>query len=432
MKHTVEEIQLSNGAKGLLVNIPNAPVMAYSFSFKAGYFTAPKNKWDVPHILEHMMFGANDRFSRARLYGAEFEKNGAYHNASTSSWHVNYDSECAAFEWDRVLELQLLALARPVFLEEEFRAEKGNVYEELTGYFDNYFRVLGGHLGQQSGLDIVTDEERVTQLAGIEMADVQKFYRKTHTTNNLRFIIAGPIYGKKTKLLKVLRDGLKPMRKGQLFELPEESPKTVPHAVHIERQDVQKLHFYLDMYVQKRLSEKQTDAMGLLNNILTGTLHSRILGTARERGIVYGMGSGLSRAHANSAWWFGANVNNENAPQLIQLVRDELVRIAEGEVDKTDIEAAKQLSIGRFQRGSQRVIDHVRGYSGRYFYDGSIDAYDDVPELIRQIRKSSIVDTAQSFIKEKTWGFGVLGNTSQDFAEELRSEFAELFKEAKL
>jgi len=427
MKHTVEEIGLANGARGLLINIPNAPVMSYLFGFRAGYFVAPDGKWDVPHILEHMMFGANDKFSKAKYYGAEFEKNGAYHNATTSKWHVTYDSECADFEWDRVLELQLLALAKPKFLEEEFRAEKGNVYEELTSYFNNYFRVLGGNLAQSAGLDMYTDEERVPQLPQITRQDIVDFYQKTHTSKNLRFIIAGPIYGKKGKMLNILRKGLKPLAPGERFELPDETPHTLDKAVYVERPDVKKLHFYLDTYVDYRLDESQSEALELLNDILTGTLHSRILGTAREQGIVYSMGSGLSLSHSHSSWWFGANVNQENAEKLILLVRDELRRIADGKLSKKDIEAAKQLAIGRFQRGSQRVVDHVRGYSNRYMYDGSIENYARIPEQIRSIEKPQMIKTAQEFMKQNIWGFGILGNSSQDFADDMRDKLSDVF-----
>lgn len=428
MKHTVEEISLANGARGLLINITGAPVMSYMFGFRAGYFVAPDGKWDVPHILEHMMFGANEKYTKAKYYGAEFEKNGAYHNATTSKWHVTYDSECADFEWDRVLELQLLALAKPKFLDEEFRAEKGNVYEELTSYFNNYFRVLGGNLAQAVGLPMFTDEERVLQLPQITNQDIVDFYRKTHTSKNLRFIIAGPIYGKKGKMLEILRRGLKPLEQGERFELPEETPKTIDHAVYMERPDVKKLHFYLDTYVDSRLNERQTDALELLNDILTGTLHSRILGAAREQGIVYSMGSGLTRSHNHSSWWFGANVNQENTEKLILLVRDELQRIVDGKLSQNDIDAAKQLAIGRFQRGSQRVIDHVRGYSNRYMYDGSIENYAKIPEHIQSIEKTQIIDTAQKFVKQNTWGFGILGNSSSEFAEDMRNHLAAIFK----
>ncbi len=36
MKHTVEEVRLKNGARGLLIDVPNATVMSFQFQFRAG------------------------------------------------------------------------------------------------------------------------------------------------------------------------------------------------------------------------------------------------------------------------------------------------------------------------------------------------------------------------------------------------------------
>src|SRR5690606_3947674 len=130
-----------------------------------------------------------------------------------------------------------------------------------TSYFNNYFRVLGGSLAQSANISMFTDEERVPQLASIAKEDIVDFYHKTHTSKNLRFIIAGPIYGKKGKMLQILRQGLKPLAKGERFSLPAETPKLVNQSVYLERPDVKKLHFYLDTYVPQRLDEKQTEAM---------------------------------------------------------------------------------------------------------------------------------------------------------------------------
>jgi predicted Zn-dependent peptidase len=43
MNHTVEEVKLKNGAKGLLIDIPGATVMSMQFQFRAGSRYA-KNK----------------------------------------------------------------------------------------------------------------------------------------------------------------------------------------------------------------------------------------------------------------------------------------------------------------------------------------------------------------------------------------------------
>src|SRR3954465_6134832 len=108
MKHTVIEIELNNGAKGLLVNVPGATVIDYEFNFRAGEYLVDRPKWEVPHLMEHVLLGANEKYPKARLFQAEFEKNGAYSNAHTSTYHITYEAECADFEWLRVLELMVV------------------------------------------------------------------------------------------------------------------------------------------------------------------------------------------------------------------------------------------------------------------------------------------------------------------------------------
>ena len=73
------------------------------------------------------LLGANELIPKARTFQAEFEKNGAYNNASTGLYDITYEAECADFEWQRMLELMVTAITKPLFLREEFKAEFGNV-----------------------------------------------------------------------------------------------------------------------------------------------------------------------------------------------------------------------------------------------------------------------------------------------------------------
>ena len=103
MKHVVTELKLRNGAKGLLIHIPDASVMSFEFNFRAGEYLVNPEKWETPHLMEHMLLGANERYPKSRLFQAEIEKNGAYSNASTSVYEISYEAECADFEWERIL-----------------------------------------------------------------------------------------------------------------------------------------------------------------------------------------------------------------------------------------------------------------------------------------------------------------------------------------
>ena len=78
MKHTVEEIRLKNGARGLLIDVPGATTMSMQFQFRAGNrYVKSKKIEQVAHIMEHMAFGANARFKSEHEFEFEFTKNGA-------------------------------------------------------------------------------------------------------------------------------------------------------------------------------------------------------------------------------------------------------------------------------------------------------------------------------------------------------------------
>ena len=47
MHHTVREVSLKNGVKGLLINVPQATVMSFDFNLRAGYYLAPEGKWET-------------------------------------------------------------------------------------------------------------------------------------------------------------------------------------------------------------------------------------------------------------------------------------------------------------------------------------------------------------------------------------------------
>lgn len=131
--------------------------MNTKFQFRAGLRYAKKpSLYEIAHIVEHLAFGANSEFRDEQEFESEFTKNGAYHNAWTSDFSVCYESECADFEWDRIMYLQQVAIAEPRFNDEELQSEKGNVRAELTGYMNDYNRLLWPRLQQVVGENVPT------------------------------------------------------------------------------------------------------------------------------------------------------------------------------------------------------------------------------------------------------------------------------------
>jgi predicted Zn-dependent peptidase len=427
MKHIVTEVTLKNGAKGLLIHVPDASVMSFELNFRAGEYLVKGEKWEAPHLMEHILLGANKRYPKARLFQAEIDKNGAYSNASTGVYDITYEAECADFEWDRILDLLLVAISQPLFLEEEFKAEFGNVREELEARSNNHFRHLSLALRQHYGFMAKTDQERLKLMENVKLDDVRTHYERTHTSTNLRFVIAGNLTPKRRETLEGMLEKMELPKGDGRIDLPDEMPKHRAKPVYIYNKSVKNLYFYVDSFMNRRLSEPETDALGLVNTMLTETLYSKILGTARERGLVYGMSSGYGQTKDSSNWWFGAQVSRQNAPALFEIMVNELRNVFNGEIADADIEAAKAYSLGRFQRSAQTVAGTAGGYSGRYFFDEIIDDYYQVPQRIKAITKDQIVDVSRDLFADNIWGIGVLSNCDEEFAQELRKQITPLW-----
>jgi predicted Zn-dependent peptidase len=429
MRHTVSKISLRNGVQGLLIHIPDATVMTFDFNFRAGDYLAEPNKWEVPHLMEHVLLGANELVPKARDFQAELEKNGAYSNATTGSYDITYEAECADFEWDRILGLMMLAITKPLFLDDEFAAEFGNVTEEMVARSNNHFRRLSLEMRQAFGLVAKTDNERLQLMKHITVQDVRDHYARTHFSNNMRFVIAGNLTVARQRIIHDLLGTIDLPKGKKRLQLPNERPRSLAgHPIYVPNDTVENIYFYIDTFVRRRLKDPETDALSLANTILTETLYSRILGTARERGLVYGMNSGLSHTKSASNWWFGAQVSDKNAPALLKIMLDEIMKVKQGDIQLAELEAAKQYALGRFQRSAQTVAGTASGYAGRYFFDGVIEDYYRIPERIQAISKKQMVRVTNEMFADQVWGMGILGNCGEEFTRSLTRQITPLWQ----
>lgn len=430
MTHSVDRVKLSNGSEGLLVNIPGATVMAFEFSFRAGDYLVERSKWETPHLMEHILLGANELFPKSRDFQAEIEKNGAYSNATTGSYDVSYEAECADFEWDRIFGLLLTSLSKPLFLQEEFDAEFGNVREELSSRSNNHFRHLNLALRQKYGFYSLTDQERLKLMDNVKLEDVKAHYEKTHRTPNMRFVIAGNITKSRREIIEKMLGSIELPNTGNRTPLPKETPKSLSKALYIDNPTVDNLYFYLDTYIRRTITDAESYALMIANVFLTETLHSRIYGQAREKGLVYSVSSNYSKFLDSANFWIGAQVMPKNAEQLFSIIKSELQNIKLGHFSDDELKAAKLYLLGRYQRSAQTVASTANLYSGRYFYDQVVEDFEAVPGNIQAVSRDQVEAVMNTLFSENIGGFGLLGSCGDDFAQKAQKTFSGLWQEA--
>ncbi len=426
MKHSVSEIQLKNGAKGLLIDVPGAAVTSYELNFRAGEFLVPRKKWEAPHLMEHVVWGgANEAYPDRQIFQAEVSKNGAYTNAYTSFYSVAYVGETADFEWQRVMRLQFNSLQKPLFLQAEFDAEFGNIRDELVSYTNNHFRALSSQMSQSFGFKVATDFERVDLMENVTREDLVEHYKNTHFTKNMRFIIAGSLRGRRVDVKRLLEELDLPKGPAH-FKLPVEKAKKPSGPTFIANETVPNIYLIVSTHFNDIINQKDDDALSLARVMLTDTMYSRIFGQARDKGLVYHVSSGHHISNRVTEWWLSAQVMPDNASALADIVLAEIKKVQNGLIDEAELENAKQYALGSFQR-SMQTVQSVSGAYSRYFFDEHIEDLRAMPARIKSITKNDIARSMRKLFDQNLGGIGVLGGTDPKVADKLNDHLQPLW-----
>jgi predicted Zn-dependent peptidase len=437
MKHTVEEVKLKCGAKGLLIDIPGTPVFCMEIWFRGGdYYTESRKKMEAAHLMEHLAFGANSKQPNMTEVSRYIKKNGAWFNAHTSRRFLSYEIGAPDFDWERLLKQLVLQVTEPKFLEDEFKAEFGNVQEEMRQRSNDRWGELTSIMGQRFGWDYnETDLERLELMNNVVLEDIKSHYKKVHLASNAVFFIAGDLNGKRVKIRQIL-EGLGGLPVGKKLSLPEypEIKSFADNPVVIVKKDVPNIYFAMEVHADtgQENNEQDSISLGVLNGILTNGMHSRIFGKARMAGLIYTLGCEKSfDINGSFSWGIYAQVGVENIDKVLKIIVSEMRDIAENGLSKEEVDEAK-LAIKGSLRMSYQTAGGIMG-----FYQGHYNAreveeiryLDDLDGWIDSVTRDSIKKLFDNLIKTKKWGAGFLGNVTEKQAEKWNKKLAEIFED---
>lgn len=437
MDHKVEEVKLKCGAKGLLINVPDAPVFCMEIWFRAGdAYTESKDKQETAHIMEHLAFGANSQQKSSAEVYRYISRNGANLNASTSRSFLSYRIYSPDFDWERLLKQLVMQITTPKFLEKEFKAEFGNVQEEMHLRSNNKWVELGSLMAQQFGWDYNdTYPQRLKLMNNVGLKDIKNHYSKTHKSKNAVFFVAGNLGSERNKILSIL-EGIGVLETGEKPKLPKD-PNILGYPntpVVATKSDVPNIYFSIELYAnfKNKLREMVETEMEVLNKVLTGGFHSRIFGKAREMGIIYDMGSNESTHRSNLySMDIYAQVSNENMEKLLDLIVKEMRDVYRNGLRKGEVEEAILSSKGSLRMSNQTAGSILGWYRSTYLNDEEEKVYDFalVDKWYDEVTPESIQELFVNLIKTKKWGAGFLGNVTKEDAKKWNKKLAEIFED---
>lgn len=437
MEHTVEEVKLKCGAKGLLIDVPEAPVFCMEIWFRGGYNSVKNTEIrEVAHIMEHMACGANAMHKSSVEVDRYIKKYGAYSNAWTGRDYLAYVRVCPDFDWQRILKQLVVQLTTPKFLEEEFKSEFGNVEEEMQMSANEKWRELGCRMNEEFGFTFSeTYPVRLKKMQGVKLADIKEHYSRTHGANNAVFFIAGNLKKERNKIISILEglNALPNTKKFKLSDYPE--VKSYNQPVVVPKTDIDNIYFSMEMHGKLSTDVSMLDvnlSLGALCDILSDGDHSRIYGVARKNGWVYGLWcSRYSYEGGEYTFDISCQVGKKNIDKLLDLIAKVYKDIKLNGPKKSEVDEAVMAMKGGRRMDNQTARSVMNWYSGWYtsYEEEKLMDYDSSEERYDLVSKKLIQELFLNLIKTKKWGAGFLGNVTEEDAKKWNAKLAEIFED---
>ena len=422
MKHSTREIKLANGSQGLVIDIPDTQMVGFELSFRAGSYLCPLDRVELAHFMEHMICTANEEYDEKRFI-AEISKNGAYTNAFTGTDNISYLAYCAEFEWERVLQLFLLAITKPKFINKHFIREKEVIKQELTNQLTNYDIQLLRETRKAINSFNHTTQTGLASLEKITLEDLDAFYRQTHYAQNMRFLIAGNIGSKMEKIEQIMSTMELP--KGEQPRLaPFKSPlEEIDKPISLKYPEVDKFYFDISVIRPGSFEYEKWICINLLTDCLfgsggIGSLGARITGPARDQGLIYSIDGGGGDFHDNLSMICHGRVEQPKAKELFTLITSEIEKLRQGQLTDSEFNELKERAAGTMSLREQTVSSLMHHYD-RYFIKGEILEYDTYLNLLPSITKKQALEILESVLAGKHWYFSLLGAETDKHKDEL-------------
>jgi zinc protease len=360
----VERVVSPGGIEAYLVREPSIPFLSMSIHFAGGSALDPSGKEGLAYMVSGLLDeGAGALDSQA--FRTELED---------LAIRLSFDAERDSFTGElktlsqhrrRAFELLRLALTEPRFDPEPVERIRHQIEASLRRSSEDpeYLASLAwfgtAFAGQPYGRPVRGTLESV---AGLEVADLRTFVSTRFAKDNLTVGVAGDVTAEELGRLLDLAFGDLPAA-----STPVALATSAPRGGQtiFERRDVPQSQV---IFGEAGLRRDDPDyyAAYVANHILGGGGFTSLLTeeVREKRGLAYSVYSYLYPLEQAPIWLGGLGTSNRSVDEALRLVRQEIERVARGEISQERLDDAKTYLTGSFPlrlTGNDRIAQTLVG-----------------------------------------------------------------------
>ena len=159
--------------------------------------------------------------------------------------------------------------------------------------------------------------------------------------------------------------------------------------------------------------------LDILNIILGGNMSSRLFNEVREeRGLAYDISSYTKKYHETGAFVVEAGVDHAKAPEAIEVILKELLKMMETPVLKDELKRAKDFYLGQLDLSLESSMNQMLWAGESIVSSGKRQTYDQVSTEVEKVSPDNLKRVAKSIFKSRSMCLAAVGPKASDLEKE--------------
>ena len=409
---------LPNNLKVVTAEMPEAYSATVSVAVGVGSrYENLKDNNGVSHFIEHLLFkGTKNRPSTRKItqkIDAVGGKTNAYTNNEMTDFFVRVPYQHIEIGMDVISDM----VQNPLFDPVEIDKERNVVLEEMNVYLDdpsNYVHTLTPRLlwpDHPISYEILGTEDVIRY---ITPENIRQFHSKYYQPGNMVVSCAGRV--KHEDMVKLAEKYFGDMKDENIEPFNKVGKKLSKRVVSEFEKDTAQTH----MVIASRgysYSSKNAAAANVLATILGGGLSSRLFETVREKkGLAYTIWAHTGNFIDTGEFEIYAGVNNNKAPEAIEAIIEELVKIANHKVGPVELNKAKQQLSGSLQMAMENNMVAADRGATQLLLTGKVKSVEQTLAEIEKVTSEKVQEVAQEILSLDRLRLGIISPDPQPAA----------------
>ncbi|MBI5733884.1 MAG: insulinase family protein [Candidatus Kerfeldbacteria bacterium] len=410
MAKSIEFKRLANGLPLLKVAVAGTASACLLALIKVGSRLETSSEQGLSHFLEHMLFKGTATWPTAKELTGLLDGVGAEYNAYTAKEYTGYYIKVAAEYLPLAAQVLQEMFWQSRLDETEMNKEKNVIVEEINMYEDNpllYINdVLEGALYQGSSLGNLISGSRAS-VTNLRHNQLKNFWQRYYHPHNMTLTMSGKISPTVEK--KVRQIFSQSRTAGNLGRYQTFKPQLgVPRvAVHFKDTEQVQLAYAFPSY---GYGHKNLPTVRLLAVILGGNMSSRLFVRLREKeGLCYSVRCSTDQYFGTGSLVIQAGLDKSRLELAIQLIREELAKVAQNGVTDDELIRAKEYTKGSLTLAMEDSLAQAEWAGKRYFLEGSFESAHDYLQRLSLVKLTDIKKVARQILQTNRPTLALIG-----------------------